>query len=410
MIRSVAIRFLFDALAWVVGRPPAEPRPEPLRAKSILLFKPDGIGDYILWTALLQEAARGWPQAKVTLLCCAPTGELARVMFPKWKIIEIPKRPKNISAFLWMLLKNPRLYRIERHGLLIDLRPHRASWELLYVILLRADQKIGLERSRSTFRGTPLPEKRFFNILIPQPPSDPVEREKLGCEELRLVGGLLSFFGKFLKHGTTPDLRSFVWPRPPLPSGERFWVIGPFSGNSIRDYPLSKWKEALKALACQVPPPDRLLICGAASQHAAAEVFRATLKESLPVENLCGSLGLAETAGLLLEAEMVFATESALAHMAVALRRPAVVILGGGHYGLFAPWGKKIAPVEWVENRIDCYGCNWVCIQPSAICIGDIPASRVSENSLKLIAKISFPQKIGADRSSKASKPDFTGN
>ena len=157
MIRSLAIRFFFDALAWLVGRPPAETNPEPQKAESILLFKPDGIGDYILWTAFFQEVARGWPQAKVTLLCCAPTGELARVMFPKWEIIEIPKRPKNIPAFLWMLLKNPSLYKIQRHELLIDLRPHRASWELLYVILLRADEKIGLERSRLTFRGTPLP-------------------------------------------------------------------------------------------------------------------------------------------------------------------------------------------------------------------------------------------------------------
>ena len=72
----------------------------------------------------------------------------------------------------------------------------------------------------------------------------------------------------------------------------------------------------MKKLASQVLPPDQLLICGAASQHATAEAFRKTLGETLPVKNLCGSLGLGETTGVLFQSELVFATESALAHLA----------------------------------------------------------------------------------------------
>jgi ADP-heptose:LPS heptosyltransferase len=112
------------------------------------------------------------------------------------------------------------------------------------------------------------------------------------------------------------------------------------------------------------------------------------MQGTLPVTNLCGSLTLVETAGLLLESELVFATESALAHLSVALRRPTIVILGGGHFGLFAPWGMKIAPVRWITNQVDCYGCNWACIHSSAICIQNIPTSKIVEASMDLIVKV----------------------
>jgi ADP-heptose:LPS heptosyltransferase len=112
------------------------------------------------------------------------------------------------------------------------------------------------------------------------------------------------------------------------------------------------------------------------------------LKEIIPIKNLCGRLKLTETAGILLQSELVFATESAMAHLSVALRRPTIAILGGGHYGLFAPWGTKAAPVHWISNRIDCYGCNWSCIYDSAICIHNIPPAQIIEKSLDLLSRI----------------------
>jgi len=89
----------------------------------------------------------------------------------------------------------------------------------------------------------------------------------------------------------------------------------------------------------------------------------------------------------LLQSELVFATESALAHLSVALRRPTVAILGGGHYGLFAPWGTSAVPVHWIQNQVDCYGCNWSCIQPRAICIQDIPPAEIAIKALDLLSR-----------------------
>ena len=387
MNRSFFIQGLFAILAILAGRRQSDVSNLLERAKSVILFKPDGIGDYILWSRFFQECSQRYPNSRITVVCCAPTGELVQRMFPKFRVIQIPQRPKDILGFIGMLCRNPRLILVGQQDVLLDLRPHRASWELLYVILLRANGKIGLQRSVATLRGTVLPENRFYNLLVAPCTSVPAQDERLECAELDLVRQFSSFLWGSAIAPTLPDLRMFSWPQPKLPTGKRHWVIGPFSGNAIRDYPAIRWREVFEQL---VPSssPDSLLICGAASQRSKAEEFRKMMQGTLPVTNLCGSLTLVETAGLLLESELVFATESALAHLSVALRRPTIVILGGGHFGLFAPWGMKIAPVRWITNQVDCYGCNWACIHSSAICIQNIPTSKIVEASMDLIVKV----------------------
>jgi ADP-heptose:LPS heptosyltransferase len=387
MNRSFFIQGLFSILATIVGRRQSDVSNLLERAKSIILFKPDGIGDYILWSRFFQECSQRCPNSKITVVCCAPTGELVRCMFPRFRVVQIPQRPKDIFGFIWMLCRNPKLILVGQHDVLVDLRPHRVSWELLYVILLRANGKIGLQRSVATLRGAILPEDRFYNLLVAPLTSAQAQDEGFECAELDFVRQFSSFFWGSAITSALPDLRMFSWPQPKLPTGKRHWVIGPFSGNAIRDYPTIRWREVFQQLV-STSRPDSLLICGAASQREKAEQFGKMMQGILPVTNLCGSLTLVETAGLLLESELVFATESALAHLSVALRRPTIVILGGGHFGLFAPWGTKIAPVRWMTNQVDCYGCNWACIHSSAICIQNIPTSKIVEASMDLIVKV----------------------
>jgi len=385
--RSHLAQLFFCILPFFVGRRPITAKKSLDDAKSILLFKPDGIGDTILWSAVLQEFARRCPQAKITLLCCAPTGELIRCMFPDWVIVQMPQRPKNTGEFLKMFSGHRELRTIPKHEVLIDLRPHRSSWELLYTILLRATLKVGLEKSPTTSRCAPLGEKRFFDQWVSWHSSDLSNQREIDCAELGIVRQFCLFIWGGAPESVSPDLRSVLWPRPKLLVGKKYWVISPFSGHPIRDYPLVKWEQVFQQLVSEVPGPDCLLICGAPSQRTQAEIFKESLQSFLPVENLCGSLQLGETAGVLLQSELVFATESALAHLSVALRKPTVAILGGGHYGLFAPWGTKVAPVNWIWNSLDCYGCNWSCIYPSALCITDLPALRIVNHARALLIR-----------------------
>ena len=58
-------------------------------------------------------------------------------------------------------------------------------------------------------------------------------------------------------------------------------------------------------------------------------------------------------------------------HIAAALRKPMVGILGGGHFGRFYPWGDpRLSRVAHVP--MECYWCNWSCRYETVRCIREI--------------------------------------
>jgi ADP-heptose:LPS heptosyltransferase len=75
-------------------------------------------------------------------------------------------------------------------------------------------------------------------------------------------------------------------------------------------------------------------------------------------------------------ARLVFSMESGPAHLATALDKPGVFILGGGHYGVFAPWGNPKRQ-HWIHEPLICYHCNWKCKFDEAKCVTEIPPSRI---------------------------------
>src|SRR5207302_9318528 len=89
------------------------------------------------------------------------------------------------------------------------------------------------------------------------------------------------------------------------------------------------------------------------------------------------SAGLAGFADRVARARCIFSMDSAAAHIATALDKPGVFILGGGHFGYFAPWARS-ARQRWVFNRMNCYGCDWQCRHAYVKCIHDIPAESVA--------------------------------
>jgi ADP-heptose:LPS heptosyltransferase len=97
-----------------------------------------------------------------------------------------------------------------------------------------------------------------------------------------------------------------------------------------------------------------------------------------------GASAVAEAGALPLEfvqriarARCVLTVESAAAHLATALDRPAVVLTGGGHFGWFAPWGEGRRQ-RWVHHPLDCFGCSWVCRRPRVECLEELPPAAVA--------------------------------
>jgi ADP-heptose:LPS heptosyltransferase len=69
--------------------------------------------------------------------------------------------------------------------------------------------------------------------------------------------------------------------------------------------------------------------------------------------------------------DLLISQETGALQIGVALRKPTVGILGGGHFGRFYPWAnERINRI--VNKQMDCYWCNWHCIFSTMKCIQDI--------------------------------------
>ena len=89
-------------------------------------------------------------------------------------------------------------------------------------------------------------------------------------------------------------------------------------------------------------------------------------------------------ARLLEESTSVACPETATAHLAVALGKMVVAVLGGGHFGYFAPWSHTTKQL-WISHPLPCFNCNWNCRYPTPHCLDGIAADFVVRE-LKRIA------------------------
>ncbi|HTH48196.1 MAG TPA: glycosyltransferase family 9 protein [Candidatus Limnocylindria bacterium] len=160
-------------------------------------------------------------------------------------------------------------------------------------------------------------------------------------------------------------------------------MLCPFGSSSLRTLPAAVLIAGIKEFRKQLPlslrlpaaPAERTRYEAYADELAAGGLPRPLVVPTPTVEAL-----LTEMAG----SRAVLSTESAPAHLAVALDRPAVILLGGGHHGLFAPWTRSARQI-WLDHPLDCYHCDWQCCHPEPYCLTQISSSAVAEALLRVV-------------------------
>jgi ADP-heptose:LPS heptosyltransferase len=122
------------------------------------------------------------------------------------------------------------------------------------------------------------------------------------------------------------------------------------------------------------------------------------------VVNLAGMTSVREMVECVRCCDVILSQETAALHIATALCKPVVGIVGGGHYGRFYPWGDPETS-RVVNQRMDCYGCNWRCKYDSIRCIQEIPATDATKELLHLLRGLSHPS-VREPRDRRIQSPD----
>ncbi len=295
--------------------------------------------------------------------------ELARREFPGIEQAEVEPWHSGLGSLLRYQRSQATTPLFQRGvGRLVCLRHNRLFQENVVCGSIPADETWGAatgEPSREP--GQWLASLPFDHVYRSFPESSTVPRDLV--RHRTVVGGFL---------GVDPD-RVDIVPRMEWNGGaaEAYVAVSPFGSAAIRDFPTGLLADAGRHLWSRHRLPLRLLAPPGDPSRYKALADR-LIADGVPGVGVrvCGSLdGLIDAVAA---SRLVLSVETATAHLAAALDRPLVALLGGGHFNWFAPW-QRSPRQRWVTNRVPCFGCNWLCVQSEPVCFTQIPPKAVEE-------------------------------
>lgn len=181
-------------------------------------------------------------------------------------------------------------------------------------------------------------------------------------------------------------------PKPPLFPNERFIVVAVGAGSSGRQWPIEKFAALLTELSA-AHGLLCVLVGTAAEQLLASQLKQLT---NAPIADLCGRLTLAQSVRLIEQGELLIANESGPMHIGVWCGTPVVGLVGGGHFGWFAPYPPQFphgAPLRVAHQPMPCFRCNWHCkfdvpVGQAFPCVRDIEVNLVTHQALGLMGGV----------------------
>jgi ADP-heptose:LPS heptosyltransferase len=349
--------WLFKLLfAWFTrGSKMGSPTVAVLSAKNILLFKPDGIGDFVLWSEVYKEFSVRHAESNITALVCAPTGELLRSMYPHWRILEIPRRPASTLDFLQMLLTNRRLRNNLTYDLLVDLRVHRVSWETLYIALLNAELKVGFASEDRNSGNLAKHDTVLFGKLIDRPRPQLSLTQESHIHELTLVEAFCSWFWSIKKNRPLPDLRGFFVPTKCFPLKakslpEQLTIFHPGSGNPTKNWPPELWRQLIEEVLDTQPKASIAVVVGRRDVNQLGSLWQLKARDRI---EWWLNFPLPKLATHLAQGGLFVGHDTGISHLAASVGTPCLLLFGPTNPNQWGPPHAFVKIIRAPEGRLD---------------------------------------------------------
>ena len=325
--------------------------PCPMRSAT-LVVRLDAIGDFVIWlsagAAQIAEMAR--QHGHSVLLAKGEWADFATSLHLFDEVWPVDTERLKRSLYYRFLL----LARIRRAGFSLVIQTRAAREFLLEDSVIRVSGAESVIGNRGNTRNIGPRLKRFadrwYTKLIEVPPESAheMERSKVFC---RILTGKEP-------HPVSVDFDPTILQR--LEVNRDYFLLAPGAGWLGRCWPAERFGE----LAARLHKETGLLcvLVGSPQDRSLADIIVATPgSECL---NLTGKTSLMETGALLKHARLAIVNESGIAHFAPFVGTQAIVLLGGGHFGWFMPYGSNMPEAvrpRAIYRRMECYGCDWKC-------------------------------------------------
>ncbi len=346
--------------------------------KSVIVLRPDNIGDCILFSGAFTHIRTYWPDASIELFVQPHIRELfehcphidhirSLDALQPWEGVR-----RRISKGSWALqraLLHPRVRRLWYPKADVVMYPVSAPTEemLSTVRLIDADVKMGYVgeqlRIQTLEDECNSPDRVFTHYFENTVANRWVHEQERGRQFLNAVGvSAVSLVPELWlsknDHAAAEDL---------MPgAGGLGLFVG--AGSALRQWPVEKWAELVE----RQDVSDQIVVLGHADDAPFARILEeAARARGIQCLDLTGKTRLRQLAAVVQRCDAIVSNDSSGLHMAVASGVPAVGLLGGYHFGRYYPWGDPaIHRVAHVD--MDCFHCNDDCRYGDWRCVSNI--------------------------------------
>jgi ADP-heptose:LPS heptosyltransferase len=210
--------------------------------------------------------------------------------------------------------------------------------------------------------------KYSFNYAIDYPE----KREGSFCRELVASQAIIQQIQSCSREDVLPSITSV------LVNQQGYLLCSPISSHVEKDFP----KDTLRTVLSEekIDHFSKVIITGVRNDLTKIQGLIDFIKNETDADHLVLESKFPDSLSSYIEmianAYAVLTVDTATAHIATALDKPTVVLLGGGHFDSFGPWFRS-SKQTWVYNKLPCYGCEWFCTRDYVECIQDIQAKEI---------------------------------
>jgi len=351
--------------------------PAPRSRRGVMVLFVHGLGDLVLFTESLKLIRAHHAGESLLLICSKGTEDFARSYLRPDRIIALD-RDRLVRNIFYRIAA---IVGIARQHAAAAIQPSYNRFHLVEDALVRASgaqSRIGSTGFDSFISDRERASgNRWYTRLIPQPARPMHDLERTALFVAALTG----------REVVPVAPRLPPAPRPRAAPAGGYFVVALDASTPLRTWPTENFVATLEALAGRSP--------------LAAAVVGSEATGPLPanenIVDLTGRTDLAALIGVIANADLVIANDSAPTHLAVALGVPVVAVCGGGLPVRYLPYpegalvGDRLRVVGVDDAPWPCFGCGWRCIRidrpdRAAPCISEIGVARVVGEALDLLA------------------------
>ena len=343
--------------------------------KRILIIRDDGIGDFLLFTGVLQEYIQAFQNSEVYLVVSKEVYPIGCLYMPPDKIIAVDKN-RYYYDFTYRKQFLSQLRSIGFKTVIGSIHSSSICTDLVFHV--SGKNRYGYEGER--FLGG---NKKLFvyNHQIRSFDKDKEEEnEKIThviCHEWQMLQGVTGLNYNLADiEPYSPQIYqdSLIETLP-----QDYIVFLPETGNSRRTYPADRLLGILDEIGEQYDTHCVIVGIDTKSDIAAFRQPR--------FSNLIGQTSLLQSLSIISRAKLVVGNETGLTHFAWIMGVQTIMLYGGGHYGRFDP----LKPTgQIICKKLDCYKCNWKCndVDPDKHifrCVDQIPLDEIKAFIIKSV-------------------------